>query len=338
MKRFKVDKKSMILMVFISVLSFIFIGICSYYLNIDEDQLKEAGGVNIPAINVCKDLFIVVVSITGTNLLLNVLIEVKSKNQLLTELVENDVISSPKFYKNMETSVQLKMCQALEYNLYYHDSVKQNMGIVAQSKISKIKDSYYFEECLYMITCNIHDNYVEEDVVKEVIVRSYKESNTITNFLLTDCCLETVDGIIPFELLSVRVNNDLIKLEDIEELEFCSNGFVTQNFYDFSKKYLYKKKISISNNHDTRIIIRYRMRSTCNARFNIFRPENPCKRFSLTYNLMPNSKYRIAASVFGFFEDGSSVINDAADYRVNIEFKNWFFNNEGIVIMILDKG
>jgi len=322
----------------LTIICIIFIIICSYLLNIEREELSKITKINPIIINTLKDLLVVIASILGTNLLINGIIEVKSKNQLLTDIIANDIIASPNFYTYMDTVNQLKMCQALEKNLFFqNNTIKQDMSTEVRQKILDIKDPYYFEECDFIVTSTIYDKYIEEDVTKKIVIKSYGDSCHIENYPISNYSSKTTDVFVPFELLSVNINGKEINIEnDIKQITSCKNSFDEQNKFNSNIRYVYNKKILINNKDGVNIILKYKTRTTIDDRLTVFRVGKPCKRFSLIYNLTPDEKYRLAINAFGFFDDGSATINDDSNYHTNIEFSNWIFTYDGVVIMILD--
>ena len=336
-KKYKVKNGSLILMIILTIIFIVVYYICTFYINVEKIQ-SNATNVNIPFMQTIKDILLVAISICGTNLLLNILIEVNSKNKIVTEIIESDVISSPKFYEHMDTIDKERMYNALEENLYFKYTRAHDMFINIREKLNDTIDDYYFEECSYVVSCNVCDAFIEKEITKKVTIKSFDKNFVIKDFGVGNFTSKTVEDIESYKLISIDIDGNKIDLDkDIHSISNKMSNLDEQNEYNTNKTYVYNKPLSIRNDKAISVVIKCKTRTTIDDKASTFRVTKPCKNFSLIYSIKQHDKYRLAVDAFGFLDDADDSTNNTSSSNVNITFRDWIFKNDGVVVVILDK-
>lgn len=127
LKKFSLKSGTFILLIVLTILCLVICILCSYYLNIDTQNSNNVFGISNTALKTIKEILIILTTILGTNLFMSLLIDVRSKNQIVTDIIENDVISAPEFYEEMREENKLKMYNALERKLHYKYDKEQEI-------------------------------------------------------------------------------------------------------------------------------------------------------------------------------------------------------------------
>lgn len=336
LKKYKVSWRGTIFIIIIFIISAIFYCASTYYLNIETISVTDKNMEHIARLETIKDVLVVILSICGTNLLLNVLIEVHSKNAFLTEIVNNDIIACPEFYDNMSCENKEKVYKALDQNLNYEQM--QDMFANIKSKMNMLMHDYFFESCEYFVICDIYEDYIEKEITKKVVIKSHEETYMIKDFCVGNVSSKLINGKKTFELLSVKINDSNIDINtQFKRVTQKTGNLDEHNEYDTSESYIYKKVLKISHQHPTTITVKCKARTTIDDKLSSFRVTKPCKSFTLNYTINQADKYRLAVDAFGFLDDADDSTNNSSNASVNIRFKDWIFQYDGVVVVILDK-
>ncbi len=343
LKKFIIKRGAFILLVVLTILCLLFCIVCSYYLeistNIETQNSSNTLGISNITLKTTKDILIILTTILGTNLFMSLLIDVRTKNKIVTDIIENDVIAAPEFYEKMSEENKSKMCNALERKLYHKYDKEQEIFNEIRQKLNRNIDSYYYESCKYVVTCNIYDNYIEKQITRKVVIKSFDAKYTIKNFSISNFSSKSINGIEPFKLESFKINDKKVDLEHDVELRPCDevDNLDEQNAYDINSRYIYKKPMNIYSEQETTITVKCISRTSIDDKGSSFRVAKPCNHFSLVYTLPQQDRYRLAVHAFGFLDDANDSANNNSKSNITISFDNWIFENDGVVVMILDK-
>lgn len=341
--KWHINSSSMVLSFIIFIISFL---AYIYFSFIDNNTTvpTSANGVTIPQDLNCtkmlKDILLVIISVLGTNLLLNVVIQKGQNNDFFTDFFANDIISSPEFYENLDDKNTIKILKCLESKQYFNNNVIiTEMYDSIRHKLNKIDKEYYFEKCTYNVTCSVYDNFFEKNIVRAIRIRSYKSSAEIRNFNLANYTSKTVNGHKSYELKSLVIDGhelDVsrnVTLKSIPIIDLMSK----KNGYDSKINLQYNGKLSLRNDADTTITVNYIVRSTLDDITSTFRASEPCKNFQLIYKIDPNSNYKVTANAFGFWDSADSSPNNLIDHEININFNDWIFEDDGVTVSLSKK-
>ena len=335
LKKYKIKSNTIWFVVIISVLSIVAYIVCTYYFNL---EVTGSNNVDVAKFQTAKDVLLVIISLCVSNLLLGMVIEVKSKNSMVSDIILNDVISSPDFYSNMDEEKKHSMYNALKNELYYRNDIKNIIISDITKKIDELPDDYYYEACNYIVTCSVHDNYIEKDITRKVKLKSYNESYTIKDYCVGSCSSKKIDGMNSYQINSFEIDGSKIDLNEIVELRPMEvSNLDEQNEYDINKQYIYKQEININNSKATTIQVRCVTRTAIDDKSSTFRVVKPCKNFSLIYSIKQHNQYRLGVDAFGFLDDADESANNTSDSNINITFNDWIFKYDGVVVTILDK-
>ncbi|MDO5155995.1 MAG: hypothetical protein Q4D51_08515, partial [Eubacteriales bacterium] len=109
--------------------------------------------VDVAKLQAIKDVLLIIISICVSNLLLEIVIEVNSKNSIVTDIILNDVVCSPEFYKNMDLEKKQEMFNSLQNELFFRNDIKNSIVSDITRKIDDFLKDYYYESCSYIVTC-----------------------------------------------------------------------------------------------------------------------------------------------------------------------------------------
>ena len=304
-----------------------------------EDSLSFWGAIIL-------DVLLVSISVLGTNLLLSILIETKSKNAMFTDFMANDIIASPEFYNNLSDKSKRKMLDALTLSTDLKGNADMlKMTKTVQQKLLEIKKDYYFENCDFNVSIEDKGPYFEKTITRQIIICPYADELQIDNFSFVKVCILEDPAIKPFTWSSIKISDSHSCINvnvhsDIEEQELKTTNDISQkNGYNFAKEYLYKKPIKIKKDsqHLTTISLSYIIRCPKNDIFSTYRTAAPCKNFSVKCTISPIEKYKLYTGAFGFMDDAKNSPNNNLDHEINISLKDWAFAEDGVAIAIHEK-
>lgn len=338
-QKFFIKKSSVclcIILVFVCAIVYI---LCSYYLNLKNILPTDSVDVmKIAALQTIKEVLLIIISLFGANLFLNLLIECKAQNALVTDIIMNDVIATPEFYSTLSEAKQKSMYNALERTLYFKYDISHNMYQDIRDKLLTNINDYYFCKCHFAVSCNVFDSYIEKEVTRSLSLKSYEDAYIIHNYGFGQFTSKTVSGLKSCEIKSVEINGQQVPHTDYTMTSGARiHNLAEQNQYDCSIEYIYNKPITINSKTETLLCVKYVTRTSKDDRISTFRVAKPCKNFSLTYSVKQHEKYRIAVDAFGFLDNADDSANDASDSNVNICFSDWIFKYDGVTVALLDK-
>ena len=337
-KRFNIRKTAKISMFIIFIMSISFYITCSYYLNLENINIKNVDLKKIAQLKTLKDILLVIISICGTNFVLSAIIEVDSKNSLVSDIICNDVIASPEFYENMNDNNKHKVYKALERNIFVDHVITTEIFSNIRKKLNEIMNDYYFESSEYVITCDVQNGFIEKEITKRISIKSYEDSYTIKDFCVGFVNSKKIQGVETYKLLYLEIDGNEIDLSKyVKQVSSKISNLDEQNEYDVNKTYVYNKPLKISNKKSTIIVVKCKTRTTSDDVNSTFRVTKPCKSFSLNYSINQSDKYRLAVDAFGFLDDADDSTNNSNKAIVNIKFKDWIFKYDGVIVSIIEK-
>ena len=335
MPKYIIKRDSIVLMVILVIIGILSYTYCSYYINISNAKEKME---NVVLCSTIKDVLLVFITVCGTNLLMSVILERNSKNAFLYDVVLNDMLAVPEIYEKMSHDNQEKMCNALEKRLYFDNDVAHKIYKDMWKKLQTNLCEYYYKLCEYDIVCDIHDNYIEKSISKKLVIRAYQGNHTIKGYKFGGFTSMLVEGMEPYVVRQIEINGVKISNNDYSyNNQGVRKRLDNQNQYNSYIEYKYKKALNISSNEDTIVTIQYVTRTAANDRISTYRVGQPCSNFKLRYSVKQNEKYRLTVQAFGFLDNADDSINVPELSNVNIEFTDWIFKHDGVVIVINDK-
>ena len=114
--RNKMSKGTIVFSVVLTVLSFVCAFLCSCYLNSETVLASQGQGTVTKTyylIKILNDVLVVFFSVFGTNLILTLCVEKKSRNKAFDEFFMDEIISSQSFYEHLQKQDKEKMLNAL---------------------------------------------------------------------------------------------------------------------------------------------------------------------------------------------------------------------------------
>ncbi len=325
LSRFIIPKQTLGWAVFAFVLCiFIYIGLEAYMGNGSWDWQGAA-----------KSVVIVLTSIIGTTLITGFLIEKKSRNEIFTETFLDELaFSGQEHEKNRK-----KLLALLERDFYFGGSrKKQEIYESIIQRRDKALQNYYLTKSEHQITCTIHPDRIEKEIVRVIWLRSYEETYVEKNFVLAG---QVVSPYSTLTIQEVIINGEARSPSDYECMEDSKSvGSLDQkNAYLKRRSYYCKQPLHLSNRRDTKIIVKYKTTVPPDDFTYSLRVRQPCKEYRLDFHIV-DSQGRdccLSAHAFGFCEDAINTPNDSDPNRVIIQFEDWIFFNDGICVSFYPK-
>lgn len=332
--KFILKKSSVIWMVIITIICLIIYGMLTYYINFETGSSQD----QLALMKTFRDIMVVIVSILGVNLLTSALVDVKSRNSLVSDIMLNDVIAAPEFYATMDEKRKVEMYNAIERSLFFKYDITQQMYADIREKLKESIEDYYYTECEYSVSCDVHDNYIEKEVTNTRKIRSYDSRTTAKDFCIGSFSSKQIAGLMPYEIKSIEINGKKLQTEEYSLQPDAAIGYLDeQNEYDSAINCIYSDKISFSSTRDTTIIIHYVTRTAIDDRISTFRVKCPCKKFSLYYAVKQHEKYRLVVDAYGFLDDAEHSTNNMSKSNITISFSDWIFKLDGVSVVMLER-
>lgn len=290
-------------------------------------------------IYVIRDVSLVVTTILFTSIATGLLIDVHSKNDLYEDTVIQDVLANPVFYQNFSLETKRTMLSTLETELRFSDrSQVEDMFRSVESKLSVLKECYYYTECSYRVVVYIRDNIITKRINRTVRLRSYKPQDQISDFLLLNWAgqAKSSDGVPiaePFRLIQVQINGEIYPVEKVrfERLERpASDNFCS---YDGGCHCIFPEGLDLSSEEDTIISVSYETKVPFSDNIYTCRSFVPCKRFSVDVHMDGSDGYILNAAAFGFQDTAKRSPQRLNRREVQIVFDDWVFQKDGVVIV-----
>lgn len=337
-KKYKISISSYIMIIFVFIIS----TFCYCFLNV------PTLGALIPNVQIRRiviNIFLVITSITGTNLLTSIIIERNTKNQEWNNIISKEVLSNHSFYDYMDSQTKDAISAAVNYSINeYNNTVLQND--IMQSIIKKLNfehETYYFQKCDYLVNCEVFDEYIRYDMKRVTEIYSYDDEYIIPKFrvaVVANLC----DNEHNIKNVEIILNGRTLSQDEyIVETE-CENkeSDIERNGYNVVK-YIYLKDPLILHSEKngkegcTKITFKQIVEASLDDVVNSYRASKPCKNFSVIFNLLSKDKYKLISNSFGFI-DSANVEKDAdVDYISKVEFSDWVFEDDGVVITIVPR-
>ena len=291
----------------------------------------RSGGVPY-GLYVARDISLVVFTILLTSIITSGLIEVRSKNELYHDTVFHDVISNPAFYREFSDETKEEMLNNLEQELLFSGCRQiQNMYGSIQEKLSEAKEAgYYTTECSYRVSVHISGDVITKEISRTLRLRSYRDTCKVEKLnILKWSGIEISEH---FTLLGVELNGMPTKEYGCETTRDPSN---IDSFcgYTVSYHYYMEGSLQLSAQKDTVISVSYCTRVPISDNIYTCRSSVPCKKFSVSARLEDSPGYKINAVAFGFLDTAKRSPTRLADHEVHVEFDDWVFNKDGIVVV-----
>lgn len=328
LKKFYISSKTMIWSTVSLVLSFtayIVLLFCITSLSSAQEPVPYR-------LYVARDVLLVVFTILLTSILTSLLIETRSKNELYRDTIFDDVISNPAFFQCFSAETKQNFLQSLEQELLFsHSSITQAMFNSIQKKLIEATTvGYYFAECSYHLSCKVDDISVQKKINRTIRLRSYENTHIVLNLpVLKWSGLEAFDDHFTLESISLNgvpaqgYKTDIVR-DQVSLDSFCG--------YSVTYYYSLVGPIVLQANSDTIISISYTTRVPLSDNIYTCRTSVPCKRFSVYAYLNDSPTYKINGVAFGFLDVAARSPVPLSDNEVRIEFDDWIFNKDGVVI------
>jgi hypothetical protein len=213
---------------------------------------------------------------------------------------------------------------------------QQEMTDYIHNALLKSPSDYYFEECSYIISCSVHDQYIEKQITKKLKICSYEKTKYAKDFVFVRMCSERGNSFEPIKIESISINNNPLDQTDYKlTVEDLSADEVTLKKSNYDKKYIYKykKNLKLSDTKPTEISMQYTTRVSTHDKNMCCRVSEPCKKFSVDFTIMDSVPYDICISGFGFMNAAMGTLNNMNNpNNVKMAFDTWIFKKDGVSI------
>lgn len=297
-----------------------------------------------------SDVMVVITSILGTNLLLSVLVEKRSKNNLVTEFLVNEMLASESVYFNLSDENQKTILDNIELRrVFENNKIAYNMHKYMIDKVKNDLKNYYFAECEYVVVVDAKDEYFEKVLTHTIELKTYEPNTTIKEFSLAKINMKSIEGMPNFEIKDVQIDGVPVKIEPDGNGKFTKNSEVqlkvvpngnkldNKNGYDTTVQYYLKKKLHCKNDESIKIVSNFITRCPMDDIVTTFRASVPCKKFSVNYTINQEQNYKLGGSAFGFLDASTAFQNSHKPNIMRFGFNNWIFTDDGVSITIIKK-
>lgn len=353
-KKFHFGRFGIVLSIITCIVCAIFIFVCIYYENtiaIPVSTTSELNGMeklyydNRSLFSTLKEMCTIILSIIGTSLVLSLAFEVNNRNSAYTDFFEQDILSSPEFYKHIPSEDKMKILNNLENQEYFTGNVV--MGEMYQSIRKRLKEStytypkykYYMSYCKYDVKCVDKGNYFEKTVVRTMKFRAYEGETEEKELCLGKYKNKKakISGLNPFEISNLRIDGKEIEVSKIttEDLQDSEDVLVAQANYTSKQQYTLKEPLKFNSENDTVVVVEYLSRTEKDDIHSTFRCSVPCKEFEVSFSIYGN--YALIPIGFGFCDHAKLSPNSKNDSEATVHFNQWLFEDDGVVIILNPK-
>lgn len=303
-------------------------------------------------LDVISNVLLVGFSVLTTSLLSVPFIEVRSKNDLCSELLLGDVLKTPEIFNVLSPQRKEELLRSLECSTYFDSCVqKEEMFSSIKRKVSgdpqssgdgKYVKDCFFESCEYDISCTIEGGYIKKHITKTFDLRAYSKT-AISNFPLGSSTFEDIqpgDQVMP---IVDSLNVDGVQ-EDVEEAVTTIASLVNSSFdkrsgYGKNVRFYYKKELKLEPDKVTKIMVSYK---TAVPDYDVAyscRMTHPCHKVHFKFRLEGTAArdYSLAVNAFGFWDDGEHSPNNNDMSSVVVDFCDWIFPRDGVSVTLIKK-
>lgn len=335
LKKYKISGKSLVFMIILAVVSGGAYGVICYFINV-----LPAQSISVWVLT-AKDIFLIILTISGTNLLVSTIIEVNSQNKLISDFFTTDIVTSPVFYKNIDIEERKKMLEALELldNCQEKEQLYEMYNSIKAKMYNHIEDDYYFEKSEFNVRAIEEQEYIRKNTTKTVYVKSYKPTCSVKGFNLANIVCDNIPNCLDKAKLNVTINDKSydFKSLDIKPLDSRLSRLQEKNGYSKIIEINFKKSIEFSSTTPVKISFYYELLSNKTDLVSTYRTKHPCKAFSVMFSIKPADKYKLKGQAFGFHERASDSTNPEDDNVITMGFDDWIFTDDGICITMIKK-
>lgn len=281
-----------------------------------------------------KSLLVVVISILGTTLVTVSVIEKKSRNEIFTDTLLDELSLSAAEYNRDRK----KLLENLEQNHYFDGNRKKREiyeSIVRRRDIAL--QHTYATKNYHRVVCTIHPDRIEKEIVREVCIRSYESTYKEEEFVLAGQVVKSLGEVSGMEVQEVTINGVLQELDvDYKFAEDSTHvgSLDRKNEYSIRRDYRCMKPLVFSSDEDTKIVVKYKTVAPPDDFTYSIRMRRPCKDYTLEFRVNDDlgRKCSLKSHAFGFCEDAINTLNDSDPHSVSIRFEDWIFYNDGVCI------
>jgi hypothetical protein len=306
--------------------------------------LEQLGPKQEPVflLEVLKDLLLVICTILGTNIVINVAIEKNSRNETVTDFIFNGFVSDPALYDNLSIEKKEALLKSLETNWYFDNNI--TIGDMHASVARKMKEyanlDYFFEIFSYSVQVKVENGLFIKTVSRTMCINSFKEQFELNKFKLAGIAYlqDDKDGYKVIEITSITLDGRKISPDAIDvSYSEVSDTLSKKNGYNVLEQHHLKEPIHLSRTKSRKIVINYITRCPVEDTVASYRVPVPCKRFTIDYMINPADGYRLLSHAFGFLDSADLSTNIPNDYCVKVEFEDFVFPNGGVAITAVKK-
>ncbi len=316
-----------------------FLVVCIVIYAILEGMVtRDTGEIGWDWRGATKSIVVVLTSIVGTTLVTGFLIEKKSRNEIFTEALLDELAFSP---ENHERS-RKKLLALLERDFYFAGNEKKRevyQSIIKRS--STALQHIYSTDTHNVIHCTIYPDRIEKEIIREISLRSYEETWEEKGFKLAEQVVKPFSGRSTLNIEEVSIDEEIKSSDDYEIVEspVSTGGLDEKNEYSIRRVYRYKKPLYLSNKKDTKIVVKCKTTVPPDDFMYCVRMQRPCKSYQLEFHVK-DSQGRdccLSAHAFGFCEDAINTPNMSDPSYVSVRFRDWIFYKDGVCISFYPK-
>lgn len=344
--KFKIRKKTNIYIAIITVLALIVFCVCIFLRNsVEANSSNNDNSLKIQLLDIAANVIIVIISVLLTTIISTYVIDIKSKNNLYSELLANDVFASPEFYNALTSDNKIKMLNNLEKNIYFDGhKIKEDMYVSIRKKINTLNNKdCYLEKCNIVVNCEKYkignNELIKKTIIKTLYIKSFKDKIILNNFKFLSNSHAKINKLSNINIEHIKIDDNKISSNDYSSnIINVTSTLDNKCGYTEHIEYRYNNDIIISNQSATKIEIKYITLSPITDKVYAFRLQYPCKDFSFLFSTSNDFNCNLNSFAFGFIDNGDNSLKvDDVSNIIHVSFNDWIFPLDGISVFLNEK-
>lgn len=303
---------------------------------------------------------LIAVSVLGTTLLTQLLIDIKRENDLISDVGIHGLLNSEEFMSKLPDEEKRKISLLLGGDdALYGNSVKREMCESMQHQIKSIKEEYYYGSLSYAVDCTLFDDRVQQVINKMIVLIPYGEEYSLKNYRFIGSMNRIFTGgdrtkniiVEHIKIYHRKSYNDMpprnspeqwVALKEHEDYEVyideVKEARNTKNGYNVNYKVTCINENLVAGHCGIYIDVRYRLlmspsdlQFTCSAKV-------PSKEFAVRFNLDTKTSDHVERVLLSRYFCPFDILDNTAQSdsqrAVDFKFDGWTFPGDGVAISI----
>ena len=343
LKKYAVSKQVWILCFIFFIISLVCIVIFSIKVNdmstVPINELENADRVTRTVFLVLIDVLTVVCSITGTNLLTSLLIQINIQNQAYKDFVVDDFFSDETFLKSLSKEQREDIQHKIERidcpddDPLYFDYVNSFC-----KKLYEEKSETFLEHLEINISCIVSENIITKEITQIHKIRSFKNEACVKNYQLLKSSTQKIDGKKVIDLKKVSIDGQSLDVnKDIyNDDDYNDDPLGELKGYNRTYRFRLKQSLRVKHDNPTTIMFSYKTQTYKDDMNYSYRLKMPCKSFDFNFKICdendPKKTFKIVSRIYGIQYDihkpGSGYGREGNEVKYHLD--TWGAKRDGV--------